>query len=265
MYKYILLAILCLFIWIGQANATITVVHIPDSGLPDSSCGEAQGVSSMNIGSGSDSTPTAGSTWILFINYGATSTSDHIASITNNSGTCISGAGCVWTFVSGSRSFDPGNGGEEIWYGSNPASGTSGASVAITGTAGVNFIGACMMEVTGLNTGGTMVDAVATSTAASSIAGTTPSIQGNYNSELFIAISACQNTFGTPKIDSPWTAVGPTNAVGGCPGGFLITNSTGPHSATMNQSSAGTWAFGIASFIGAGASSSYSNSLLLPE
>ena len=219
------------------ASATI-VVRTDVSGNP-AACGENQGGNTLNIGT-PNATVSVGDVLVLLLSgIGANSPSNVLTSVSQPAG--ISG----WNSARAiSAIYDPNGGGRSyVLIAKVTAAFTNGVGITVTASAGSNFVGACLMDVGGLNgvfdqqAGVEIVnDAIPVDPA--------PTLYNGTANELALAVSSCQTTLDlTTPIDPPWTSIG-VNGVGGCPAGFLITSSVGPRGAVLRQSALGTSAVG---------------------
>ena len=247
-----------------QSWAGIAIVP-PDS--PNiSGCAETGASNVLNIGT-PNSKVTAGDYLFLVIsgvgaNEFSAGSNSVVTSITNQFPPCPPDGSCVWHQVPNvSTPFDSNGGGRsDIWYARLPMSGTQGAVATINTTPGNSFLGACMFEVSGLAPSNIVDQSLATEIASSTANLTTPTILGNQQPELIIAVSSAQN-IGYQAL-APFNPINGTcpdpgcfpDGVGGCPAGYLITNEAGAYAATLVQTTAGTGEVSIASFVGEGAS-----------
>ena len=199
----------------------------------------------MNIGTPNASVKV-GDSLILMVNLAPGA---KVTSITNDYGS----VGNVWQQAANVQGNDSNGGATDIWYASNIVSATNGAIVTINTTAGNNFTGACLFEVSGLSKtapqdGGATLDTTAAATTLLS-----PAISGTSAPELFVAVSACANTGSTTTSVGglQFNALNGTgNGLGGCPAGYYIANAPGSYQAGLVQSPAGSGVVAIASFKG---------------
>ncbi len=234
-------------VWLGWMSAAAwaavpTIVMLPTSGV---GCSETSSGNTLNEGT-PNATVTAGDTLVVLIS--GVYPSYIVTGITNGQGA----AGDVWHQVPGISGSDANGGVEDVWYASNINAASNGASITINTSSGNTFVGACMLEVSGLHSDPNAVVDQAASVDTTSPVTTllSPSIAGNVEPELILTVSSCAN-IGNSTVQVrgiTFNAIdGSVNGVGGCPAGYLITSTTGSFQAGLVQSPAGTGVVGIVS------------------
>ena len=222
---------------------SISIVEAPTTG---NGCSENQGGNTLNIGTPNAIT-TPGDTLILLVSGIVAGT--NVTSISNGSGN----PDVVWTQVPGVQGADPtgGAGGEDIWLGTNIPASTNGAAFTVNTTSTNTFVGACLFEVSGLAGSGVIDQAAEQDDTNPATDLLSPSIGGNTQPELVVALSACEfiGNDTAPEGGITFTPIngGDGNGVGGCPAGYFISSSTGTFQAGLVQLQTGIGVVGIVS------------------
>ncbi|HXR26138.1 MAG TPA: hypothetical protein VN742_12295 [Candidatus Binataceae bacterium] len=223
---------------LAQVALAAIVVKTDPSGNP-ASCGENQGGNTLNIGTPNAAVAVGDVLILVLSGVGANGSKNILTSISAQSGVS------AWTSALAISSvYDPNGGGRSyVSIAKVTTAFSNGVGVTVTTSPANNFLGACMMDVGGLN-GVIDQQAGVESSLGAAPSNVTPTVYNSIANELALAVSSCQNTLNlTTPINPPWTSIG-VNGVGGCPAGFLITSSAAARAAVLNQSAPGSSAVG---------------------
>jgi hypothetical protein len=214
------------------------VVNTDPNGNP-ASCGENQGGNTLKIGTPNPAVAVGDVLILVLSGVGANGPKNVLTGIGTPSGVS------AWSSARAISSvFDPNGGGRSyVEVAKITSAFSNGVAITVTTSTANNFVGGCMMDVSGL-IGFFDQQAAVESGPAATASNPSPTLYNGAPSELALAVSSCQTTLDlTTPINAPWTSIG-VNGVGGCPAGFLILSSMGSHGAILNQSAPGSSAVG---------------------